>query len=264
MTTVEPSREGTPSRTQLEQRYRRSRTLNLVLAVIAALSLATLALVWSGASTDQGAETAGPQAESGTATPEDAAPSSTCPIDDRRDPNDPMAVGAVDAPIVLHEWTDFRCPYCGLFSRDTLPTILTEYVDTGDVRIEFHDAALVGGENSIEIAAAARAAGTQERYLAYLMAVYERQEATDNAELSTEDMVTLGEAAGVPDLEQLRHDIEAGTHLAAVRDATSQAQQFGVSGVPFFATSSCAQVVSGAQPLDAFRDMLDESLAAHA
>ena len=69
-----------------------------------------------------------------------------------------MAIGAIDAPVVLSEWVDFRCPFCAVFSRDVLPQLVQEYVDEGKVRIEVHDVAFFGDE-SLRAAVAARAAG---------------------------------------------------------------------------------------------------------
>src|SRR5262245_41895989 len=41
--------------------------------------------------------------------------------------------GSQRAAVVLLEFSDFECPYCGQFARTSLPTIIKEYVDTGRV-----------------------------------------------------------------------------------------------------------------------------------
>jgi len=87
-----------------------------------------------------------------------------------------MAVGDIDAPLVIIERTDYSCPYCAVFAVDTLPTLLDAYVDTGLVRFEIHDVAKLGAE-SLEAAAAARAAGEQGRYLEFMEAVIASEEA---------------------------------------------------------------------------------------
>jgi protein-disulfide isomerase len=45
--------------------------------------------------------------------------------------------GDANAPVTVIEFADFQCPFCGRFSRDTLPTIRTEYIETGKVRWVF-------------------------------------------------------------------------------------------------------------------------------
>jgi protein-disulfide isomerase len=34
-------------------------------------------------------------------------------------------------------FSDFECPFCGRFAKDTLPTIRTEYVDNGQFQLAF-------------------------------------------------------------------------------------------------------------------------------
>lgn len=78
----------------------------------------------------------------------------------KREPNDPLAIGRPDAPVVLLDFSDYRCPFCGLFHRETFGTLVKEYVNTGKMRIEWRDL-VVNGKESENAAVAARAAGEQ-------------------------------------------------------------------------------------------------------
>ena len=176
-----------------------------------------------------------------------------------RDPDDPMAIGDVDAPVVLVEWTDMRCPYCAVFSQETLPTIVDEYVETGEVRIEVRDVAFFG-EASETASVAARAAGQQGMFMEYLDAVYAAAPAEGHPELPVDQLIAFAEEVGVPDIAKFTADLDDSALRAAVRESTSTAQQLGVSGVPFFAVGTSA--LSGAQPIDAFRDFLDIAIEA--
>ena len=257
-------------RPALERRYRRMRVITAVLGALSMLLVTVLGVqVWNGAYASDEVTPDSTTTPSSPAASDEAVASQTpaaqqCPVDDRRAADDPRALGEIDAPIVLHEWADFRCPYCGAFSRDTLPVIIEEYVDTGLVRLEFHDAALVGGENSVLIAAAARAAGDADRYFEFYDAVYhemETQGETD-ADLDVDALVRLAEESGVNDIAAFRAAVESGVHEPAVRAETAEAQQIGVTGVPFFATTECGVVMSGAQPIDTFRAQLDAAVSA--
>lgn len=245
-------------RPTLERRYRRVRVAAVLLGATALfLGVALGTEGFRGA--PGGAASANPSdstAEAGQQT--------QCPVEDRRDAKDPRALGAVGAPIVLHEWTDFRCPYCGAFSRDTLPVLISEYVDTGKVRLEIHDAALVGGDNSVLIAAAARSAGAQGKYFEFYDAVYQAaaKQTESHAEFDVAALTQLAQTAGVADIAAFTASVESGEFEEAVRAETQEAQQLGVTGVPFFATTGCGKVVSGAQSIDAFRASLDEAIAA--
>jgi protein-disulfide isomerase len=49
------------------------------------------------------------------------------------DIGDSPTKGPKDAKVVLVEFSDFQCPFCGRFSRDTIPQVQTDYVDTGKI-----------------------------------------------------------------------------------------------------------------------------------
>jgi protein-disulfide isomerase len=181
----------------------------------------------------------------------------------RRDPNDPLAFGALDAPVVLTEWADFRCPYCAVFSRETFPVVLAEYVDTGKVRFEFNDVAFFG-DQSVDAAIAVRAAGEQGKFREYMTALFAAAPESGHADLPEQALVQFAEQVEVPDLKQFKADLGRADLRQAVLDSTALAQQSGISSVPFFVAGeqqAQAQALSGAQPLATFRQFLDQQLA---
>lgn len=242
--------EALPRR-ELESRLRRSRTLNLLLGAVAVVAVVFGTVQWTqaGASGGQSVEV---EAEESAGE----AAGDTVSIE-RRVEGDPMAIGSLDAPVVLSEWIDFRCPYCAVFSRDTFPRIVQEYVDAGDVRIEIHDVAFFG-EESERAAVAARAAGEQGMYFEFLEAVYAAAPESGHPDLSEQELVGFATQVGVPDIPRFTEDLANDELRAAVRESTANAQQLGVSAVPFFAVRG--QALSGAQPIENFRQLLDQHL----
>lgn len=67
----------------------------------------------------------------------------------RRDPRDATAIGDVDAPVVMISYSEFQCPFCGKFARDTEPALIKKYVDTGVLRIEWRDFPYLGAESTL-------------------------------------------------------------------------------------------------------------------
>lgn len=239
------------SRRELESRLRRSRALNLILGVVAVVAVVFGAVQWTQVSASNG-HSAEVQIEESA----DEATDETVSIE-RRIEGDPMAIGSLDAPVVLSEWIDFRCPYCAVFSRDTFPRIVQEYVDAGDVRIEVHDVAFFGDESE-RAAVAARAAGEQGMYFEFLEAVYAAAPESGHPELSEQELIGFATQVGVPDIPRFTEDLASDALRAAVRESTANAQQLGVSAVPFFAVRG--QALSGAQPIENFRQFLDQHL----
>lgn len=192
-----------------------------------------------------------------------AAPSAANTVRDepavvRRDLSDTMAIGSVDAPIVMVEWLDVRCPFCAHFSRDTLPGIIETYIDAGLVRYEIYDVAFFGDE-SIDGAVAARAAGEQGRYVEFLSAVFDAAPDRAHIDLPRERLIEFAQQAGVGDLERFEADLDRDDLRLAVQRSTSAAGQLGVTTVPFFVIGNAG--VSGAQPAEVFHEMIERALA---
>lgn len=246
---------------RLQKRLRGARWLNLGLALVIAL-LAGMLLAGGGR---PGATSAAPVAEPAATTPAASATAEPTPTQEpvdivRRDPNDTLAIGDIDAPVVLSEWADLRCPYCARVTNEIMPTLLAEYVDTGKVRIEFHDVSFFG-EDSTTAAVALRAAAEQGRFAEYLQTVHAAAPAEGgHPDLPRETLIDFAVTAGVPDIERFTADLDREDLRAAVEASTLWSQQLGIDSVPFFVVGN--QAISGAQPIEVFRQLLDEQLAA--
>ncbi|UOR01506.1 DsbA family protein [Leucobacter allii] len=235
------------SSSALETKYRRLRIITIVVSCVAVfLGLVVAAQAASPASRD----TPGAGIEQG-------APSEGSAVV-RDDPDDPMAIGDPDAPITLVEWTDMRCPYCAVFNRDTMPVLIKEYVDSGKVRIEVNDVAFFG-DQSRTAAVAVRAAGNQDMYFEYLSALYAAAPETGHPDLPRGQLIGFAEQIGIPDLERFTADLDDPELAQQVETSTSFAQQIGITGVPAFVVNN--QLISGAQPIESFRQFLDAELA---
>lgn len=175
----------------------------------------------------------------------------------RNDPNDLLAIGDINAPVVLSEWTDYRCPFCAVFANETLPTLINEYVDSGQLRIEFNDVYFFG-DDSYTAAIAARAAGEQGRYLQYIEALYAAAPESGHPDLPRNTLIGFAESAGVPDMNKFESDLDSVELANAVQQSNNQAKAWGISSVPFFVVGN--QAISGAQPIETFRSLIDSQL----
>ncbi|WP_018297904.1 DsbA family protein [Corynebacterium lubricantis] len=174
----------------------------------------------------------------------------------RRDANDPMAIGALDAPLVISELSDFGCPYCAQFATETEPELISQYVDSGLVRIEFNDLT-VNGENSEAASRAARAAAEQGRFFEFKDALFADFK---HEPYTLDDFVAYAEEAGVEDVEKFREDAESDKYDEAITGARDYALGLGIDGTPGFVIGT--KVVSGALPLAEFEKVINEELEA--
>jgi protein-disulfide isomerase len=213
----------------------------VVLAVLAVVSL-----------------TGGPAAPSGPGAAPAATPhAQTRGEVPRRVADDPLALGRVDAPVVMAEWGDFQCPFCRLYATRTEPALLQQYVDSGQVRVEWHDFAYLGPE-SVLAARAARAAGRQGRFWEFHGALYADQPAENRGLVTDASLEATAGRLGL-DVDRFRRDAADPAIADAVRADQEEGARLGVGGVPSFVVGD--QLIFGAQPLTTFQQALDAALA---
>lgn len=216
-----------------------------VLAAVALLLAAGL-LGRSGASPSDAALTAPPGA--GESQPDLA----------RRVAGDPRALGDVDAPVVMVMWSDFQCPFCGRFARDTQPQLVERYVDTGTLRIEWQDFPYIGPE-SLPAAIAGRAAAAQGRFWEFGEAVYQEERRPRSQDF---DAAHLRAYADQAKLDLARYDaaVAGQEEGEQVRAELAEATMLGVTGTPAFLING--EPVIGAQSLESFVAVIEQAAAA--
>ncbi len=176
----------------------------------------------------------------------------------RRKPGDPTALGDPDAPVVLVAYSEFQCPFCGKFARDTEPTLIKRYVEPGTLRIEWRDFPYLGPE-STAAAHAARAAGAQGKFWQYHDALYAEQVTPNSGALSDQHLVDVARSLGL-DVARFRTDMTSDATAAAVQQDFAEGQAIGVTGTPAFLVNG--QPIIGAQPTEAFVQAIQQAAVA--
>ena len=86
-------------------------------------------------------------------------------------------LGNPDAPVVIHEYSDFGCGHCAEYSATKAPLIIADYVETGQVFIEYHSVGDMLSPISALAAEAAYCAGNQNKFWEYHDAIFANQNA---------------------------------------------------------------------------------------
>ncbi|WP_047871760.1 DsbA family protein [Nocardiopsis sp. RV163] len=173
----------------------------------------------------------------------------------RRDPGDPAAMGEADAPVVMVAYSDYNCPYCGRWTRETRPELM-HYVERGDLRIELRDFPVITG-SSETVSHAARAAGMQGGFWEFHEAYFSHGEKFEGEALEEVLDGIVAELDLDPErFEEDRHGDEA---AAMVSRDFAEAQGIGVTSTPAFLVNG--QPLMGAQPLSVFVSAVEDALA---
>ena len=226
---------------------RKSPILPAIVALAAAVALiAALAGVFSGDD----------EADRSVGSPTDSQRSSTS--DDslaRRQVDDPMAKGEADAPVVLIAYSDFQCPFCGKWARDTAPALEEQYVTDGTLRIEWRDFPYLGPE-SATAALAGRAAAAQGAFWEFHDAMYADQLPPNSGQLDEDYLSGVAEDLGL-DVDQFLTDMNSKATQSAVQKDFAEGQAIGVTGTPAFIINGVP--VIGAQPTEVFQQTIEQA-----
>lgn len=171
------------------------------------------------------------------------------------------ALGKADARVVMVEFSDFECPFCGRFTAQTFPQLKAEYIDTGKIRYVFRNFPLEQiHPRAMKSAQAAECAHQQGKFWPMHDRLFTNQQALGDADLDAHaKAVGLNTSAFGQCLP--------GT-VGKIRSDLDEGSRGGISGTPgFFIGTTGAdgnlrvlKRIVGAQPYANFKSALDEAL----
>jgi protein-disulfide isomerase len=161
--------------------------------------------------------------------------------------------GPESAPITIIEFSDFQCPYCAK-AEPTVKDLMELEKYKGKIRLVFRDYPLEFHKLAPKAAEAAHCAGDQGKYWEMhgrLFAGTPKLEVTDLKAYAREVQLDAG-----------RFDkcLDSGEKAKVVQDHFKAGADAGVRGTPAFFING--RLISGAQPLEAFKAIIDAELAA--
>lgn len=176
-------------------------------------------------------------------------------------------VGRPDAPATLIEFSDFRCPFCARFARETLPALEAAFVEAGLLRIAYKHLPIPRLHPDAPLAAeAAECAGRAGRFRAMHDALF-----AEPGRLTGEALITGAVALGL-DEASFRACLAGGETRDRVSRDAAEARALGITGTPAFLVGTTepdgrvrvTEVISGARPIETFREAIERALAAAA
>lgn len=170
-------------------------------------------------------------------------------------------MGDPDAPIAVVEFSDFGCPYCARFARETLPRIQQELIDEGLVRWRYVPVifGFAGGERMALAAECAARQGGPEVFWEVHDLFYARQVALRGEDARPRILGWLADLG--LDRDALDRCMDEPTTRALLERHNQAAGEWYVRGTPTFIVNGVP--MSGAMPteffLRVFATMLDPS-----
>lgn len=183
--------------------------------------------------------------------------------------DDDSVLGDANAPITIIEFSDYECPFCKRHFDQTLPQLMTEYVEKGQVKIVYRDFPLsfhdpMATKEAIA-ANCAREQGGDSKYFEYHDEIFTRTISNGNG-LAEADLTTIATAVGL-NLTAFNSCLTDPTQEEEVKKDVADAGQAGATGTPTFVIGKSTtdgvidgDLVVGAQPFAAFQAIIDPLL----
>ena len=157
--------------------------------------------------------------------------------------------GPANAPIEVIEFSDFQCPYC-LRAHPTVNQVLSAYGDR--IRLVYRHYPLANHPNARPAAEASQCAAEQGQFWQY----YDRLFA-DQTKLSHDALKQSAAALGM-DTGRFNACFDSHKYKDQVEADIKDGNDAGVSGTPAFFING--RMLTGAQPFEAFKRIIDEEL----
>ncbi len=146
------------------------------------------------------------------------------------------AIGPADARVVVREFADFQCPYCGVFATgETQKMIIDQYAKPGLIRFEYHHDIVVdgnvGGNESRYAAEASECANAQGKFWEYHDYVFAHQKGEGEGAFSNDNLKAFAAAVGL-DTAKFNTCFDSHQYANAVRQDEALAKSFGVNQTP--------------------------------
>jgi protein-disulfide isomerase len=173
--------------------------------------------------------------------------------------DDDAYIGDEDAPVVIVEFSDYLCSFCGRHFEQTLEPLLENF--DGYIRYVYRDNPGVGGQNAVRSALASECAQDQGYFWEMHDVLFSNQSALGTGDLGALNEILIGFAEDIDgmDVETFTTCLESEQHINDIIVDSSDAQSVGARGTPAFLING--RFISGAQPYEVFEQLILRELA---
>jgi protein-disulfide isomerase len=187
------------------------------------------------------------------------------------------SMGDPNAPITIEEFSDFQCPYCERFHKETEPLLRQYYIDTGKVHFVYRSMGNFVSDNiarakgtpasteSQDAALAAYCAGEQNKFWEMHAYLFGNVLGEDAGSFTGERLKAIAEKVGV-NMSQFNSCYDSGKYKDRVQKDFQDGQAAKINGTPGFLVSYTVngekktKLIEGAQPFTQFQQELEAAL----
>ena len=160
-----------------------------------------------------------------------------------------LARGGAKAPVTIIEFSDYECPFCKR-AADTVEQVVKAYGDK--IRLVHRDFPLAFHEHARPAAEAALCANAQGKFWEYHQKLFASQD------LSSDKLKALAKDVGI-DSAKFDECLAKTPYSKTIDKDMADGAEVGVNGTPAFFING--RMLSGAQPFEKFKEIIDDELS---
>jgi protein-disulfide isomerase len=169
-------------------------------------------------------------------------------------------LGESDAPVTVYMYEDFECPFCQRFEQQAVTQIVSNYVESGQVKLVWKDFPLTqihpwSEDGAVAMECVYREAGN-DVFWNVKDQVFENQQTLSTSNVN--DMIINWASQQGASESDIRICIEDGDARQEVRSDLTEGQNIGASGTPTAFVND--QKIVGAQPFSQFESAIESQL----
>ncbi|HEY5902835.1 MAG TPA: thioredoxin domain-containing protein [Anaerolineales bacterium] len=179
---------------------------------------------------------------------------------------DGNAAGDPNAPIKMEEFSDFQCPVCERFYKETERQLMETYVATGKVYFVYRSFGEFIGPESKAAAEAAYCAGDQNKFWEMHDIIFANQTGENVGNFTDRRLIAFAEKIGL-DMGAFRSCFNGHKYANQVAKDRADGLATGMQGTPAFQMSYSVNgqpktdLIPGALPFSEFQSKIDAALA---
>ncbi len=148
-------------------------------------------------------------------------------------PQQGIELGKPDAPVTMVEIAEPQCPFCGAWSRDEFPGVVSRYVRNGKIRIEYRGLSFISSDSN-GMLALAQAAGEQNKLWNAVELENMNQGAEGSGYADRAYLTAIAEAVPGLDVKKAFALMSSSKVTARIAQAKALSERYGINQTPSF------------------------------
>ena len=175
-------------------------------------------------------------------------------------------LGNLDAPVTILDFSDFQCPNCGRYVKNTEPILNETYIQTGKASLVYKYFPVVGFD-SMNPALAGQCSQEQGLFWQFHKLLFANQKPIDSGWVSKDNLKNFASQIPGLDLQKFSECLDSEHYKDHINKDLDMAKKYQLRATPSFiivknddADRTDPDILTGAHPFPSFAAIIDEKL----